>query len=392
MKIAIATYHFYPENTPRAFRAFELAKEFSRQGHQVVVYTAEYDFNYVPVEKKFGISIRKVKPGFLLNTKAEKYTGAGRNSLDIKSKNFIFGNICKRMLKKAMVYVYAESIKTEYFFTLFRALRKDKGKYDLLISNALPFSVHLGCCLALRTNKNLAKVKTAEYGDPFSLSNYRWEGKYLIRKVWMYLERIALKKFDFITTPNRDAAKLFELFKEKSKIKVIPQGYDFSKIKTAVYKKNDICTFAYAGIFYETIRNPKNLFDFLSGVNLNFRFLIYTKKTNWESLSCIIPYLKRLNEKLVICDYLEREKLIYELSKCDFLININNATTYQTPSKIIDYALAGRPFFSCSQNHLDEKRLLNFLDGIYDTSNCNINLEDFDIKNVAASFIELAKQ
>ena len=36
MKILIVSGFFYPQNTPRAFRTTELAKEFARLGHDVV--------------------------------------------------------------------------------------------------------------------------------------------------------------------------------------------------------------------------------------------------------------------------------------------------------------------------------------------------------------------
>ena len=45
-KILIVTRSFYPMNSPRSFRATELAKELARQGHDVTVLTSKVDEHY----------------------------------------------------------------------------------------------------------------------------------------------------------------------------------------------------------------------------------------------------------------------------------------------------------------------------------------------------------
>ena len=59
MKIHILTSVFYPELHPRAFRAFELAKEFAHQGDEVhiSVLTRVEDFDYKHLEEEYNINI-----------------------------------------------------------------------------------------------------------------------------------------------------------------------------------------------------------------------------------------------------------------------------------------------------------------------------------------------
>ncbi len=57
-KILIATKFFNPDITPRAFRAFELAKEFARRGHLVTVLTEKRDFNYTNIELKNNFKVK----------------------------------------------------------------------------------------------------------------------------------------------------------------------------------------------------------------------------------------------------------------------------------------------------------------------------------------------
>ncbi len=391
MKILLVSYFFFPENTPRAFRTYELAKEFARLGHEVIVYIPENDFNYEDFEKSTGILLKKIPPGFLLERKSKPADGkdpgrfydqrTGRKSRSLKFLKPLFGIFYK--------LIYIEKAAAEYFFPLYNSLKKDKGGYDLLISVGLPFSAHAGCFLALIKNKRLARVKVAEYGDPFSLSVYKWQFRYC--KIYKFLEKLVLTKFDFITVPTEDMAELFKELKEPGRIKIIPQGFDFSEIRLEEYKKNKIPSFAYAGVFYPLIRNPWNLFEFLDELDIDFRFHIYTDMFESASMSCIIPYMGKLGKKLILHDSIDRIQLIRELSKFDFLINISYKTHYQVPVKLVDYTLAGRPVLELAQDRIDKDRFVRFINGEYDDYDDGIDLLSYDIKNVAPGFINLAK-
>ena len=56
-RILIVSAAFYPQNSPRANRATELAKEFARQGHTVKVLTEFHDIDYKSVALDFNIEL-----------------------------------------------------------------------------------------------------------------------------------------------------------------------------------------------------------------------------------------------------------------------------------------------------------------------------------------------
>jgi len=66
MKILIITYYFFPEITPRAFRAFELAKEFSRLGHDVSIIIPSCNFDYKDLELEYNFKIIQIYHGFFI--------------------------------------------------------------------------------------------------------------------------------------------------------------------------------------------------------------------------------------------------------------------------------------------------------------------------------------
>ena len=57
-KIVIISKSIYPFNNPRSHRATELAKEFGRQGYEVVLYGEKANIDYTLFERKYKIKLR----------------------------------------------------------------------------------------------------------------------------------------------------------------------------------------------------------------------------------------------------------------------------------------------------------------------------------------------
>ena len=80
----------------------------------------------------------------------------------------------------------------------------------------------------------------------------------------------------------------------------------------------------------------------------------------------------------------------YELSKMNFLVNIENISNTQMPSKLIDYGMSGRPIFSCQKDSFSEQKLNNFLNGDYSGS-YEVDIEEYNIERIVENFIKLTK-
>lgn len=368
MKIAIVTAFYEPINNPRSFRATELAKGFARKGHEVHVFNPinykEYSYEKLPNLKLKQLNVFSSSQRDLGRKKPRK---AGQRILSF--------------LKKKMYYFTTNS--HIFFFLKLKKQLCFEEHYDLLISIALPFHVHWAVYSKIK-NKSVADCYIADYGDPFSKYNKTSNVAPYFRKI----ERTVLKHFDYITCPVEKAISSYLWLKPKENIFVIPQGFDFSNVQIFDYKKNSVPTFAYAGLFYAEIRNPKILFDYLVDLDFDFRFIIYTDMLASESYNCIIPYLVKLKNKLIVNDLEPREKLIKKLSAYDFVINIENSTSNQTPSKIIDYVLAKRPVFSFTQDNFDKLLFLEYFNGDYSRQK-SYDISENNIEYVTHKFIEL---
>src|SRR5690606_3328012 len=108
--------------------------------------------------------------------------------------------------------------------------------------------------------------------------------------------------------------------------------------------------FLYAGNFFPPGRDPRPFLTYLSTLEIDFEFIIYTKHQD-----LVIPFQKNLGEKLKIKNFIPRQELIDKMKSMDFLVNFSNNTNLQSPSKLIDYAIAGRPILSINNQMIDTR-------------------------------------
>ncbi len=362
-KVLIITKAFYPDITPRSFRATELARELARQGHEVVVSLPVDGFDYTLIEKKYNIRIHDLGK---LKWKNVELKG-GRIRL-------LFRRILKRILQ--VLFEYPD---LELMFRVSKLLRFEKG-YDVLISIAVPYPIHWGVAMAWDKKKNIAGTWIADCGDP-----YMGDRMDSFRKLFYfrYIEKWFCRKTDFITIPVEEARQAY--YPEfHSKIRVIPQGLRYQDLDLPAYHRNGSPpVFAYAGNFIPGKRDPRQTLEYMSSLNNEFKFVIFTSHRD-----LIEPYIKMLGDKLSICNLVPREKLLKILSAMDFLINFDNNTETQVPSKLIDYSITGRPVLNI-KGPGDFNILNEFLAGDY-THKMKLNSPDYyNIESVAKMFLSL---
>ena len=102
-------------------------------------------------------------------------------------------------------------------------------------------------------------------------------------------------------------------------------------------------------------------------------------------------YLKESNGQIEYITGKGREDVVWECSKADFLINVTNPSMVQTPSKLIDYGIAGRPVLDVTNDFSDASAFLKFYEGDYSGERKVDFLDNYRIENVARLFVELAK-
>lgn len=361
MKIVILSQVIYPNVSPRAHRASQLAIELARVGHDVTLYALLGNYDYSDFVRRTNVKVKSL--------------GRGIAGL-IDSDGYLYRNILYRILTYFFhKWIYYPEI---LMYPMIQRIYLDEKNIDLLITIAVPFINHFATSYM---HHPVSKCWISDCGDPFMGNPFDKRPFY-----FKFIERHWLRRTDYITIPVASAINAYDS-KFRNKVRIIPQGFDFSNYKLANYVPNSVPTFAYSGAVYRKLRDPSKFLDFLSTLKFDFKFIIYTNCKNFFE-----DYRRILGDKLELRDYIPRNTLLYELSKMDFLINIENKSSVQQPSKLIDYALTGRPCLNISSDFSNGDDFMSFIDGDYTHQYLIENLEDYDIRNVANKFLLLYRE
>lgn len=361
MKILIISNHAYPAQGPRAFRTTELSEQLVKMGHEVVLYTVHGSYNYKNYEKSAGVKMRDIKPIFA--------TAAN----DGTSRYNIFDKFMFHFFHRILFWPQCE------FHFCVENIIKDNPNMDMLITIAYPHSIHSGAARAKKHFPSIfPKIWICDCGDPFMLNPFINPPKYM-RKY----EEMWCSMCDYIAVPTKDSYKgYYQAY--WNKIRVIPQGFNFSKTPIANYQKNSIPTFLFMGTVYSGVRDPHAFMDYLLQFDQPYKFKMMMRTPLEEK------YVKESQGQIEYIIGKNRTEVVWECSKADFLINITNPSTIQTPSKLIDYGIAGRPVLDVENNFSDPTNFLKFLEGDYSSEHKIDFLDKYRIENVARQFIELA--
>lgn len=359
MKVLIIGQWIYPYITPRANRTWELAKGFANEGHDVTVYALLGDRDYSYEEKKFNMKIKSLGRSMFGMIDSQ-----GRGN-----RNIIYRAIAK-IIGEYNAFPGCE------FYPMIKNCFKQEHDIDLLITIAHPHVIHWA------TAKYIDLLKPnywiADCGDPFMGNAF-----YHPNMIFKRFEVNFCSRANFILVPIKEAIQSY--YPEfKDKIFVVPQGFDNSEIVLSKYVQNKVPLFAFAGATYKNKRDPQKFLNYLANYPYKFRFIVYSDSPEF------IDYAGVLSGKLEIRNKVPRKELIYEISKCDFLINISNGTSVQSPSKLIDYGLANRPILTISSEFTadEQDKFINFVHGDY-SSKEEVDITMYEITNIVKSILGL---
>lgn len=167
------------------------------------------------------------------------------------------------------------------------------------------------------------------------------------------MESKILKNVDSIVIPTENAVDCYtNLGVNRSEIHVIPQLFEEQQGESSYKIDKEKFNIMYAGSFYRGIRspvefihglvlaskkNPKLHFHYFGNVNALEEFL------EMEGLDIkTIP--------ITVNTFKDRSEIISIMKNMDLLINLNNKSTSQIPSKIIDYLYADTRILNVGSN------------------------------------------
>lgn len=358
MKILVISKHTFPYNSPRAFRTAELTEQLAKMGHEVTLYVIKGGYDYSEYEKRTAVRVRNIEARFIPD---------GTKPLGFFDK--VMGRLFGNLLAWPNV---------EFHFLISRIIKENPGM-DMLITIAMPHQIHYGAARAKKKHAEIfPKTWVCDCGDPFMLNPFSHLPKYM-----KFYEDEWCSACDYIAVPTDTSYKgYYEPYWEK--IRVIPQGFDFSKTPISQYKKNQVPTFLFTGAIHPG-RSPIKFMDYLLTVDFDYKFYLYMRSPLDEK------YVKLSDGRIEYKIGCDRKEIVKACSEMDFLINVKNINNSQTPSKLIDYSISKRPILSISDVFVEVDDFRRFVDGDYSNQLIVDNLDSYKIENVAQAFVSLAK-
>jgi hypothetical protein len=285
-----------------------------------------------------------------------------------------------KRIAKRLLNLFFQFPDIELMYKIPKALKNVHG-FDLLISVAMPHSVHWGISRIWNKQHPMARVWVADCGDPFmGQENDTFKAPFY----FSLLEKSWCRKADYISVPVEGAIQAY--YPEfQHKIKVIPQGFDFDAFKMQYEPdRNAVPVFGYAGVFIPGIRDPKEFVQYIQTLQQPFEFHVYTKTPG-----AIQKFILPGENRIFVHPVAPRETVLKHLATMDFVVNFDNIGSRQLPSKLIDYGIIKRPVLSVKTGDLNKSVVGEFLQGNYTHQTDLGNLDKYRIEHVSRQFLQL---
>lgn len=355
MKVLLIGCDFTPVNSPRSYRITELTKEFCRRGDDVTLVTT---VTSPQIQHKIADDL-----GFMLIDLGER-----QKALFPVSTSSVARFIGKVVNKTSSLLLEYPDIGFRY--RVRRAVKSLPSDFDLVISVAAPHPIHWGLSDVWARDRK-GKIWIADCGDPYyGVKVDRFRKPFYFK----YIEQKWCRLADYISIPKSEFEVSF-LPEFRGKLVEIPQGFNIGDNKSLLktYRKHKCPTFLYAGSFVPQWRDPSQFLEYLSSLNIEYRFIIYTRQKHF-----IEPFLANANGQIEVRDYIDRNDLLGVMSQMDFLINFMYDPYKYAPSKMADYLIADRPILNIDYQ-LDKEKVLQFLDDDYSQRWDMYDVSRFDI-------------
>lgn len=354
MRLLVVSAFYSPHQNPRAFRWTTVAETLARSGCSVHVICGPAG-NAPCRERLRGVEVERVGSHLLPGFAVGPASGAGPSRTAARA-------LLRGVYQATWKRVYWPDYLCLWFPSALAAARRALGRtpFDALVTVSLPFTSHLVGLALKRTRLSLRWL--ADIGDPFSLmedspiNNYALYGG-LNRRV----ERDVLRRADAVSVTTEGLRREYGyLFPgAAARIHVIPPVLatlgDGEWPTAALRGPASPVRFVYVGTLYKGIRSPIRALEIFDALQrrlarpLEFHFFGIVHDAA-EQFARFQPLVGR---SVFLHGTVSRDKALAEMRAADVLVNIGNTTSFQVPSKLVEYIHAGRPIINLCWSETD---------------------------------------
>lgn len=364
MRILIITAAYAPFIHPRAHRWTSIAEQWAAQGHEVHVVTTRRR-DCTDAELINGVMVYRTGFDSLASRLAHVFGrlplrgGVGepvsKPGKMMRWVTALYQSVWKRL-----------AMPDDAAFWISPALKKslyllENQYFDAVVTVSLPFSGHV---VGLRLKRHFSKKYQpvhwrwlADIGDPYSFqadapgsSNFRKKWKWNVEKRVLQNADVAVVTTEALT---QEYARIFG--KDiMGKIRVIPPLYRPEPASKSPFPSgNPALRLAWFGALYTPVRTPDAFLSVLS--QLNASSPTWKGRLEVHFFGAVFPeFYERLAQAGIQLHGLRsRAEVQAAMHDADVLLNIGNTTSFQLPSKVVDYLAAGRPVLNISMTEHD---------------------------------------
>jgi len=244
-------------------------------------------------------------------------------------------------------------------FALRRAseLLKER-QIECIITSGPPHSTHL---VGLSLKEKFGVRWIADFRDPWT-DIYYYDDLLLnakSRKKDENLEKQVLNVADRVIAVCQSNAELFKqkIAGNRSKVKVVSNGFDSDDFHTASNSENEVFTIVYMGTLADTYR-PRLVFEAFEQLDIDFKLLVVGKVSpeieEFISKSAI-------TEKVNFKGYVNHDEALDYLRNADLLLHILPATPgadMGTTGKLFEYLAAQTPILNIGSPESDSGKII----------------------------------
>lgn len=350
--VVIVSFSYAPRLNPRAFRWTAIAERLAANGHAVEVVTS-----WVPgaaeIETAGGVRIHRAGWKFLERGRSGM-GGAGSGSGGSTARGML-GAVARRLWRG----VCWPDVTANWFFPALRvAAPLLEARPDAALVSVAPSFTAVAVGHALRRRRDRLRW-ILDLGDPFSfLVETPPNNPFLYSGLNRRFERAAFRAADAVSVTNRRTADRYgAAFPESAgKITVIPPLLSAQVSRVPARAQGGARRIVYLGTLYRGLREPDFLLALFAaaaaaapqcGIELHF----------YGDAGACAPILERHRAesggRVQLHGVVSRAEALDAMSRADVLVNLGNETAFQLPSKVVEYAAAGKPVVNIASRHED---------------------------------------
>jgi glycosyltransferase involved in cell wall biosynthesis len=358
MKLLVVSYAYAPALNPRAFRWTAVAEALAARGHQVDV-LAQGLPDAPDHEMRNGVSVHRVGGSVgegLRRRLAHAPAAHAPASAEADAAPASRGGaraLARRVYDRTWKRLYWPDYACLWYPAAVRHARTllHAGEYDRLVSISHPFTGHWVGAALKDERPDLPWL--VDVGDPFAfIQGTPVNNARLYRSRNYRAERRVLRGASVVsvtTEPTR--ARYAQAFPESAaKLVVVPPLLSPASAGAAngrfLPDAPGRVRMVFVGTLYRDLRSPEpllRLFQSLlqteAGAGLELHFVGMLNGCE----EVLAPYAGMMGERIFCHGAVPRDRALRAMHDADVLVNLGNASGYQLPSKVVEYAATGRP-------------------------------------------------